>query len=380
MTSPRIFTISLRLGAAVLLSASALTACSTISGMSPFSSNVPYSQDIKPTLPQPAQVEIPAFKPVPPPPPKPKPAEPPPAAEAPATPATPAPAAPAAPAAETPPPPPATAAPAAPAPATPPPAPQSSAPEAGPAPKAAAATAAPAQTTAQDKAEPAKTADAGSSGETDTDSAPQLPAEHKQFKDDGTYPSLAQVPARPKNLPTFAEAKALESRLSADNDKAKTASPESASAPSVDSSAEKAAPAAGTPQALQTASLTPSGAVARPEDKAPCLGPDSVAGDLATTIHFAPGSSAMTSATLEGLAEVMPTVRGAKGTIRVFGHGDTDANAQAFAGRFDLAAARAGAVAQALAGFGIPVAKIAVGVACHDPATAGASVQLYAES
>jgi outer membrane protein OmpA-like peptidoglycan-associated protein len=372
MTLPRIFTISLRLGAAALLSASALTACSTISSMSPFSSNVPYSQDIKPTLPQPAQVEIPAFKPAPPSPPKPKPAEPPPAAEAPATQAPAAPA----PAAEAPPtPPPAAAAPAAPVPATPPPAPQSSAPDAVSEPKVATATATP----VQDKTEPAKTADAGSSGETDTDSAPQLPAEHKQFKDDGTYPSLAQVPARPKNLPTFADAKALESRLAADNGTAKTASPASANAPSVDSSPEKA-PAAGASQALQTGSLTPAGAIARPEDKSPCLGGDSVAGDLTTTVHFAPGSSAMTSAGLEGLAEAMPTVRGAKGTIRVFGHGDTDANAQASAGRFDLAAARAGAVAQALTGFGVPAAKIAVGVACHDAATAGASVQLYAES
>ncbi len=377
MTLPRIFTISLRIGAAALLSASALTACSTISGMSPFSSNVPYSQDIKPTLPQPAQVEIPAFKPVPKPEPKPKPAEPPPAPEAPATPApaTPAPATPApatpAPAGDAPSAPP----PAAPAPAGPPPASQSSAPEAAPASKAVAAAATP----ATDKAEPAKTADAGSSGETDTDSAPQLPAEHKQFKDDGTYPSLAQVPARPKNLPTFADAKALESRLSADNDTAKTAAPGSPNAPSVDSSPEKA-PAAGTPQALQTAVLTPSGAVARAEDKSPCLGSDSIAGDLTATVHFAPGSSAMTSASLEGLAEAMPTVRGAKGTIRVFGHGDIDANAQASAGRFDLAAARAGAVAQALAGFGIPAGKIAVGVACRDAATAGASVQLYAES
>jgi outer membrane protein OmpA-like peptidoglycan-associated protein len=370
MTSPRIFTISLRLGAAALLSASALTACSTISGMSPFSSNVPYSQDIKPTLPQPAQVEIPAFKPVPPPPPKPKPVEPPPAPEAPPAPA------PATPVAETPPAPPPPAA-AAPAPATPSPAPQSSAPEAAPAPKVAVA--APAAAPAQDKAEPAKTADAGSSGETDTDSAPQLPAEHKQFKDDGTYPSLAQVPARPKNLPTFADAKALESRLAADNGTAKTASPASANAPSVDSSPEKA-PAAGAPQTLQTASLAQVGAVARPEDKSPCLGSDTVTGDLTTTVHFAPGSAAMTSASLEGLAEAMPTVRGAKGTIRVFGHGDTDANAQASAGRFDLAAARAGAVAQALTGFGVPAAKIAVGVACHDAATAGASVQLYAES
>jgi outer membrane protein OmpA-like peptidoglycan-associated protein len=382
MTLPRIFTISLRLGAAALLSASALTACSTISGMSPFSSNVPYSQDIKPTLPQPAQVEIPAFKPVPPPPPKPKPVEPPPAPEAPpaqaqatpapaaSTPATPAPAA------ETPPAPPPPAA-AAPAPATPSPAPQSSAPEAAPAPKVAVT--APAAAPAHDKTEPAKTADAGSSGETDTDSAPQLPAEHKQFKDDGTYPSLAQVPARPKNMPTFADAKALESRLAADNGTAKTASPASANAPSVDSSPEKA-PAAGAPQTLQTASLTPAGAVARPEDKSPCLGPDTVTGDLTTTVHFAPGSAAMTSASLEGLAEAMPTLRGAKGTIRLFGHGDTDANAQASAGRFDLAAARAGAVAQALTGFGVPAAKIAVGVGCHDAATAGASVQLYAES
>lgn len=79
------------------------------------------------------------------------------------------------------------------------------------------------------------------------------------------------------------------------------------------------------------------------------------------------------------MAEAMPTVRGAKGTIRVFGHGDTDPNAKS-AGRFDLAAARAGAVAQALAGFGIPAPKIAVGVACRDAAASGASVQLYVES
>ncbi len=373
MTSPRIFTISLRLRAAALLSASALTACSTISGMSPFSSNVPYSQDIKPTLPQPAEVEIPAFKPVPKPPKRP---EPPPAAEAPPAPAAPAQAAPSAP-----PPPAPTPSVAAPAPASPPPAPQSSAPEAAPAPKAAA-TVAPAstQTAAAEKPAPAKTADAGGSGETDTNSAPQLPADHREFKDDGTYPSLARVPARPVNLPTFADAKKLETSLEADNGKAKTASPASPAAPSIDSLPERTASAANGPHALTPTPVAANGAIDRVEDKAPCLGTDPAAGDLATTIHFAPGSSAMTSADLQALAEAMPVVRGAKGTIRIFGHGDTDANAQQSNGRFDLAAARAGAVAQALAGFGIPVPKIAIGVACRDAATAGASVQLYAES
>jgi outer membrane protein OmpA-like peptidoglycan-associated protein len=79
------------------------------------------------------------------------------------------------------------------------------------------------------------------------------------------------------------------------------------------------------------------------------------------------------------LADAIPLVRGGKGTIRVFGHGDTD-QAAPQATRFDLAAARAGAVAQALAGYGIPAPRIAVGVACADPSLAGASVQLYAES
>ncbi len=36
--------------------------------------------------------------------------------------------------------------------------------------------------------------------------------------------------------------------------------------------------------------------------------------------------------------------------------------------------------AQAVAGYGIAVPRIAVGVACADPAFAGASVQLYTES
>ncbi len=367
MTSPRIFTISLRLGAAALLSASALAGCSTVSSISPFSSSVPYSQDIKPTVPQPAQVDIPAFKPVPPAPPQPKPAEPSPAPEAPAAPAPAAAAPPVAP-----PPPPAP-----PTPAAPPPAPQSSAPEAAPAPAVAAATA---PAAGEPKAEPAKTADAGASGEADTDSGPQLPAEHRQVNDNGTYRNLAQVPPRPVNLPTFADARSLESSLEADTSKAKTNSPESPNAPPVDTAPDRVASAGDASQMTKTPAVIASGAIARPEDKSPCLGNDAAIGDLATTIHFEPGSSAMTSSSLETLAEAMPTVRGAKGTIRVFGHGDTDANAQQSAGRFDLAAARAGAVAQALAGFGIAVPKIAVGVACNDAATAGASVQLYAES
>ena len=76
----------------------------------------------------------------------------------------------------------------------------------------------------------------------------------------------------------------------------------------------------------------------------------------------------------------MPTVRGSKGTIHVLGHGDAEPASDLAPPRFDLAIARAGAVAQAVAGYGIPVPRIAVGVACTDAAFAGASVQLYAES
>jgi flagellar motor protein MotB len=88
----------------------------------------------------------------------------------------------------------------------------------------------------------------------------------------------------------------------------------------------------------------------------------------------------MSAGNLAILADAMPTIRAAKGTIRIFGHGDIETNASAGLTRFDLAAARAGSVAQAVAGYGIPVPRIAVGVACNDAAVAGASVQLFAES
>jgi outer membrane protein OmpA-like peptidoglycan-associated protein len=205
-----------------------------------------------------------------------------------------------------------------------------------------------------------------------------LPAQHREFKDDGTYPNLAQVPARPVNLPTFAEAKKVEKALLADNEKQKAPSPESPTAPSVDSSTQKTAAAA--PPPVAAAPIGVAAGTPRSEDKSPCLSASPSSGQPTATIRFAPGSSAMTSDDLQVLAEVMPTIREANGTIRVFGHGDTDQHAQQGAGRFDLAAARAGAVAQALAGFGIPAPKIAVGVACRDAATSGASVQLYAQS
>jgi outer membrane protein OmpA-like peptidoglycan-associated protein len=166
--------------------------------------------------------------------------------------------------------------------------------------------------------------------------------------------------------------------LVADREKAKDARPESPDAPAVDSTPvpvsklQPAAPAPANPQIAQAA--------ARIEDRSPCLGERPVDSKPTATLHFDPGSSAMTANSLAQLVEALPSIRAATGTIRIFGHGDTDANAAAGAGRFDLAAARAGAVAQAVAGYGIPVPRIAVGVACTDAAFAGASVQLYAES
>lgn len=370
MISPKLFATSLRIGTAALLSATALSACSTLSSISPFGSNVPYSQDIQPTVPRPAQPEIPAFKAAPKPPPKtpqvdvseqPTPA---PSTPAPSTPPAAAPTP--APAPSAPPP---ASEPAPAAPPSPPPAPQSAAPEAAPAPKVAAATA-PAAT------ENPAPAEAQSGGDANTENLPQLPAEHREFKDDGSYPNLAQVPARPVNLPTFAEAKKVEKALLADNEKQKAAPPDSPAAPSVDSAPEKvavAAPVPAVPEAIAAG-------LPRPEDKSPCLSTSPVSGNPTATVRFAAGSSSITSDDLQVLAEAMPTIRGAKGSVRVFGHGDTDATAPQGSGRFELAAARAGAVAQALAGFGIPAPKIAVGVACRDAATNGASVQLYAES
>jgi outer membrane protein OmpA-like peptidoglycan-associated protein len=205
-----------------------------------------------------------------------------------------------------------------------------------------------------------------------------IPDADRQFKDDGTYPNLAQVPARPVNMPTFSEAKALEKALVADSAKAKDASPASPDAPAVDSTPVPVSKLVQPVSAPTTPVVTV--AAERAEDRAPCLSGAPADSQLAATIHFEPGSAAVTSANLALLTEALPTIRAAKGTIRIFGHGDTETNSATGAGRFDLAAARAGAVAQAVAGYGIPVPRIAVGVACNDAAFAGASVQLYAES
>jgi outer membrane protein OmpA-like peptidoglycan-associated protein len=205
-----------------------------------------------------------------------------------------------------------------------------------------------------------------------------IPDADRQFKDDGTYPNLGQVPARPVNMPTFLEAKVIEKALVADSRKAKNASAASPDAPAVDSTPVPVSQLV-TPVATPTSPVVTE-AADRAEDQAPCLSGAPADSELAATIHFEPGSAAMTSATLALLTEALPTIRAAKGAIRIFGHGDTETNSATGAGRFDLAAARAGAVAQAVAGYGIPVPRIAVGVACNDAAFAGASVQLYAES
>jgi outer membrane protein OmpA-like peptidoglycan-associated protein len=222
--------------------------------------------------------------------------------------------------------------------------------------------------TADESAAAEKTAEA------DTAPGPSIPAEDRKLSEDGAYPNLARVPARPVNMPTFAEAAALEKTLVGDRDKAKDAVPASAAAPAVDSTA--APEPAAKPQPQPT--ISKQAAIAeRAEDRSPCLNVKSVGGDLAATFHFDPGSAAMTTGNMVLLAQTMPAVRAAKGTIRIFGHGDEDAGA---ASRFDLAAARAAAVAQAVAGYGIPAPRIAVGVACADAAFAGASVQLYTDS
>jgi len=377
MTSKSLFTKILSL-AAVAAAAGALVGCSTVKSISPFTSSVPYSQDVQPTIPKPAVAEIPAFKP------KPKPevtvtdvprqaapaAETPPPAPAAGTPTAPAPtpapeaAAPPAPAPAAPPPPP--------PPASTPPAPQSQ------------SSAAPDSATRTAEAEAPKAAKPGESSE-DTEVAgegrkkplPTIPDADRQFKDDGTYPNLAQVPARPVNMPTFAEAKALEKALVADRDKARDDSQSSPAAPSVDSTpvpvAKLAKPAPATAPQIAAAAD-------RPEDSSPCLSGTPGEGKPTATVHFDPGSAAISSATLADLVEALPQIRAATGTIRIFGHGDSKADSSAGSGRFDLAAARAGAVAQAVAGYGIPAPRIAVGVACNDAALGGSSVQLYAES
>jgi len=205
----------------------------------------------------------------------------------------------------------------------------------------------------------------------DADDLPTIPAERRAFtNDDGTYPNLAQVPARPVNLPTFAEATSLEKTLQTNSAAAKAAPAESAAAPS------SAKPVSG--PAADAAGVRE--ATARPEDRTPCLDQVAVAGDPTLTVHFKSGSAALTADNLARIVDALPTVRDGKGTIKIYGHGDTETGAPVSAARFDLAAARAGAVAQALAGYGVSAPRMAVGVACVDAAIAGASVQLYAAS
>ena len=241
-------------------------------------------------------------------------------------------------------------------------------------PKATEAAAQPraAPATPKETPTPAKTADAGA-GDT-SEEGPSLPTKDMTFVDDGKYPNLAQVPARPPNLPTFLEASNLEKSIVADRDAAKSTRPDSPQNPTVDStpvSVAKAAPA-------QAAPAEPAKIVDRKEDASPCLSAQ-LAVEPTAVLRFELGSAALTTDDLVILADAMPTVRGSKGTIRIFGHGDTDKAAPP-AQRFDLATARAGAVAQALAGYGIPTPRIAVGVACTDTSVAGASAQLYTES
>jgi len=205
--------------------------------------------------------------------------------------------------------------------------------------------------------------------------SPLSDEEKHTFKDDGTYPNLAQVPARPVNMPTFLEAAAVEKSLVGDREKAKEPVPDSPASPAVDSVTSPVNPAPAT-----TANLTPPKATpvaARVEDGSPCLSQKPVDADPIAILRFEIGSSSLTSDDLQILADSLPTVRQSKGAIRILGHGDTEPGAAQAAVRFDLAASRADAVAQALAGFGIPAPRIALGVACTDASMAGASVQLY---
>jgi outer membrane protein OmpA-like peptidoglycan-associated protein len=321
------FAINPRLGLAFAAIGAALAGCSTVKDISPFSSNVPYAQDISPTMARPASPEIPVYKAAP--------------AAAPAIKPAPVP---------SPPPPP-----------QPAPSPQSSI---APTPSPVAMAAAPAPVE--------KTVVAQKAGEIQSPSP--SPEEKHTFKDDGTYPNLAQVPARPVNMPTFLEAAAVEKSLVGDRDNAKDAVPDSPASPAVDSvtSPASVAVAQATATPLKTTTIA-----ARIEDGSPCLSQKTVDADPTAILRFEIGSSSLTSDDLQILADSLPAVRQSKGAIRILGHGDTEPGAAQAAGRFDLAASRAGAVAQALAGFGIPAPRIALGVACTDASMAGASVQLY---
>jgi outer membrane protein OmpA-like peptidoglycan-associated protein len=201
------------------------------------------------------------------------------------------------------------------------------------------------------------------------DDQPKLPDADRRVVDNGQYRNLAQVPPRPVNLPTFLEAAQIEKTLIANRGKGADTPPPEDAQPDP----------AKRPTVQVTVRPDPNQVVARTEDQAPCLD-HAVSSRPAATIKFEPGSSAITADELEVLAELMPTVREGNGAIRILGHGDTDTGSAVSTGRFQLAVARADAVAQALAGFGVPAPRLAVGVACVDTAMAGQSVQLYAES
>jgi outer membrane protein OmpA-like peptidoglycan-associated protein len=178
--------------------------------------------------------------------------------------------------------------------------------------------------------------------------------------EDRPYPNLAQVPARPLNMPTFAQAAATEKQLLADRANAKDR-PDSPSPDQV--LAPRPTPAVGA--AANAVDF-------RLEDRSPCLAQAEPKGEPAATIQFAPGSASLTADNMETLAGVLPAVRSSTGTIRILGHGDTDTGAAKSSARFDLAVTRADSVADALTGYGIP--------ACVDSSFAGQSVQLFTES
>jgi outer membrane protein OmpA-like peptidoglycan-associated protein len=336
-----IFRAAVLAPAVLTLAVTGLSGCSTISDLSPFGSNVPYAQDVKPTQARPEQPEVPVYTKS-------------------ATP-TPEPAA----------------APPAPKPTVaPPPAPAPQSSLVAPTPPAiqqAAVAPAPENETAAAAPQPGSKAD-----ETNL---PTIPEERRKFDDPGTYPNLAQVPPRPVDLPTFAAAATLEKQLKADYVRMAAPSPPSPPVPSPDTlPSPEIVAAVAAPAAPSAPAAPPVEVAARDEDQSPCL--TNAIGDVspAATLKFDEGSSALTADDRAVLADAMPSVREAKGTLRILGHGDTETNSPTGAGRFGLAIARAGAVAQALAGYGIPAGRIAIGVACQDTMAAGALVQLYAES
>lgn len=357
MTSTSTFLASPLCGAALIITVS-LGGCSTVGDISPFSSSIPYANAIKPTLPQPAVTDIPAFTPVP----KPEVAK-----SAPAKPSPPPPPAPAvapqsdAPPAAKPEPVPPQAAirqPAAPAIATAVPPVERAVPPV-PAP-ATAEPAAPAEVARADQARP----------EPQPRALPSIPDDRREFtKDDGQYPNLAQVPARPVNLPTFAEAAQLEQNLRREGGTARNTRDESPNPAHVVAAGRASPQASSEPVAIQP----------RLEDRSPCVG-DNSGGSPTAVVRFSSGSAALRAEDLAALVQALPSVRSSSGPIRLYGHGDGEGAGSQGAARFDLAVARAGAVAQALAGYGISAARMAVGVACTDTALVGSSVQLFAQS